>query len=229
MTELLYDRSFGAFLFDMDGTILDSIAAAERVWSVWAMRHGIDVDKFLPTIHGMRASETMRRQNLANVDIAAEAAWLTQAEIDDVEGIVQIPGAATFLAALPANRWAIVTSSPRRLALRRLEAAGLPVPAMMVSGEDVENGKPAPDCFLLAARRLGLDPADCLVFEDAPAGIAAAEAAGTGLAVITTTHRHPVEFRHPTLAGYDGVTAIAEGDGRLKLLRRDELSLAAGV
>jgi len=220
MTEPLFDRSFGAFLFDMDGTILDSIAAAERVWSVWAMRHGIDVESFLPTIHGMRARETMRRQNLADVDIAAEIEWLTKTAIDDIEGIVQIPGAARFLSALPADRWAIVTSSPRRLALRRLEAAGLPVPAMMVTGEDVENGKPAPDCFLLAARRFGLDPSDCLVFEDAPAGIAAAEAAGTGLAVITTTHRHPVEISHPTLTGYDGVTILPDDKGWLTVSRK---------
>jgi sugar-phosphatase len=106
-------RSFGAFLFDMDGTILNSIAAAERVWSVWANRHGLDVDAFLPTIHGMRASETIRRLNLAGVDVSAEAAWLTQAEMDDIEGIVEIPGAAGFLGRLPKERWAIVTSAPR--------------------------------------------------------------------------------------------------------------------
>ena len=223
MTEPLFDRSFGAFLFDMDGTILDSIAAAERVWSVWATRHGIDAASFLPTIHGMRATETMRRQNLAGIDLAAEAAWLTQAEMDDVEGITAIAGAASFLNGLPADRWAIVTSAPRKLALRRLEAAGLPVPAMMVTGEEVEHGKPAPDCFLLAASRLGLDPADCLVFEDAPAGIAAAEAAGTALAVITATHRHPAEIRHPTLTGYDDVRVLPDQNGWLTVSRQVRL------
>lgn len=223
MTEPLFDRSFGAFLFDMDGTILDSIAAAERVWSVWATRHGIDAASFLPTIHGMRATETMRRQNLAGIDLAAEAAWLTQAEMDDVEGITAISGAASFLNGLPGDRWAIVTSAPRKLALRRLEAVGLPVPAMMVTGEEVENGKPAPDCFLLAASRLGLDPADCLVFEDAPAGIAAAEAAGTALAVITATHRHPTEIRHPTLTGYDDVRGLPDQNGWLTVSRQVRL------
>jgi sugar-phosphatase len=149
--------------------------------------------------------------------------------MDDVEGITAISGAASFLNGLPADRWAIVTSAPRKLALRRLEAAGLPVPAMMVSGEDVENGKPAPDCFLLAARRFGLDPADCLVFEDAPAGIAAAEAAGTALAVITATHRHPVETSHPPLPGYDEVRGLADQSGLLTVSRQARLLEEAGA
>ena len=218
-------RSFGAFLFDMDGTILNSIAAAERVWSVWATRHGLDVAKFLPTIHGMRASETIRRLNLAGVDVSAEAAWLTQAEMDDIEGIVEIPGAAAFVNGLPRDRWAIVTSAPRKLALRRLEAAGLPVPAMMVSGEEVTNGKPAPECFLLAAQRFGLAPSDCLVFEDAPAGIAAAEAAGTSVAVVTATHRHVMDVSHATLSNYGGLSIRVDENGWLGLSRAVARSL----
>lgn len=219
------NRSFGAFLFDMDGTILNSIAAAERVWSTWATRHGIDVGAFLPTIHGMRASETIRRLNLAGIDVSAEAAWLTQAEMDDIEGIVEIPGAAAFLDGLPKERWAIVTSAPRKLALRRLEAAGLPVPAMMVSGEDVTNGKPAPDCFLLAASRFGLAASDCLVFEDAPAGIEAAEAAGASIAVVTATHRHALDFGYPTLAGYGGLAIQMDENGWLALSRANAHAL----
>ncbi|MCR5859496.1 HAD-IA family hydrolase [Mesorhizobium sp. J428] len=216
MTNLPFpDESFGAFLFDMDGTILNSIAAAERVWSAWAMRHGVDVPSFLPTIHGRRASETIRQLNIPGMDIVAEATALAQAEIDDVEGVVSIAGAEAFLAALPADRWAIVTSAPRRLALRRLEAAGLPVPATMVSGEDVSNGKPAPDCFLLAAERLGQAPHDCLVFEDAAAGIAAAEAAGMRVLVVTATHAHAPETPHPTIASYHHVQPRLEGAGRL--------------
>jgi sugar-phosphatase len=219
------DRSFGAFLFDMDGTILNSIAAAERVWSVWANRHGLDVGAFLPTIHGMRASETIRRLNLSGVDVSTEAAWLTQAEMDDIEGILEIPGAAEFLNRLPKERWAIVTSAPRKLALRRLEAAGLPVPAMMVSGEEVSNGKPAPDCFLLAARRLGLAPSDCLVFEDAPAGIKAAEAAGASLAVVTATHRQVMDVSHATLSNYSELSIQVDENGWLSLSRAKSRSL----
>ncbi len=203
----LSGRSFGALLFDMDGTIVNSIAAAERVWVAWAERHGLDVESFMPTIHGVRGIETITRLALPGVDPAAEAEAILLAELEDVDGVAAIEGAAAFLAGLPADRWAIVTSSPRRLALRRLGAAGLPVPAVLVTAEDVERGKPAPDCFLLAADRLGQRIEDCLVFEDAPAGIQAAEAAGAAVAVVTVTHRHVLETRHPTITGYGGLTA----------------------
>ena len=129
------------------------------------------------------------------------------AEIEDVEGIEAIEGAKTFLASLPPDRWAIVTSSPRKLALRRLEAAGLRPPPVFVTGEDVEHGKPAPDCFLLAAKRLGQKIEDCLVFEDAPAGIQAAEAAGAAVVVVTAPHKHPLDTNHPTITGYGKLTA----------------------
>lgn len=218
MTALPFpDESFGAFLFDMDGTILSSIAAAERVWAAWAMRHGVDVESFLPTIHGRRASETIRQLNLPEIDLAAEVAALAQAEIDDIDGIESIAGAVAFLNALPADRWAIVTSAPRRLALRRLEAAALPVPRLLITGEDVSRGKPEPDCFLLAADRLGQTPRDCLVFEDAPAGIQAAEAAGARVVVVTATHTHRVETPHPTIAGYGHFAPRIDAVGRLTL------------
>ncbi|TGV63743.1 HAD family hydrolase, partial [Mesorhizobium sp. M00.F.Ca.ET.149.01.1.1] len=183
---------FAAFLFDMDGTVLNSIAAAERVWTKWAERHGLDVASFLPTIHGKRAIETIAGLRLAGVDAVAEADALLKAEADDLEGIVPIPGAVAFLKSLPPERWAIVTSAPRELALLRIAAAGIPVPAKMVTAEDVTHGKPAPDCFLLAAKRLGVEARDCLVFEDAPAGIAAGEASGASVMVISATHVHPL-------------------------------------
>lgn len=197
-----FNRTFGALLFDMDGTIINSVAAAERVWAAWAMRHGLDVASFLPTIHGVRAIETITALDLPGVDPQAEVHALLLAEIEDVEGVEAIEGAAAFLASLPSDRWAIVTSSPRRLAVRRLEAAGLPTPAVFVTGEDVKRGKPAPDCFLLAAQRLGQKIEDCLVFEDAPAGIQAAEAAGAALVVVTAAHSRLLDTRHPTITGY---------------------------
>jgi sugar-phosphatase len=208
----LTGRSFAALLFDMDGTIINSIAAAERVWIAWAERHGLDVAAFMPTMHGVRGIDTITRLALPGVDPAAEAEAILLAELEDVDGVVAIEGAAVFLAALPADRWAIVTSSPRRLALRRLAAAGLPVPAVLVTAEDVARGKPAPDCFLLAAGRLGQRIQDCLVFEDAPAGIQAAEAAGAAVAVVTVTHRHTLDTSHPTITGYGELT--------VELLRR---------
>ncbi|MHC3822165.1 HAD-IA family hydrolase [Pseudomonas sp. G3-19] len=213
----VFDRAFGAFLFDMDGTVLNSIAAAERVWAAWAERHGVDVERFLPTIHGARAIDTIRRLNLPGVDAEAQAAFIAQAEIDDVEGIVQIPGAAAFLEALPSERWAMVTSAPRDLALRRMAAAGISEPAVMITAENVAAGKPDPAGYLLAAQRLGLDPADCLIFEDATVGIQAAEAAGAALMIITTTHQHPLETRHATIDSYEQMSVVVDSQGQLHL------------
>jgi len=214
---ILADRSFAAFLFDMDGTILSSIAAAERVWARWAARHGLDVAAFLPTIHGMRSVETVRRLGLPGVDPEAEAAAITAEEMLDVQGIEPIAGIAGFLAALPAGRWAVVTSAPRELARRRIAAAGLPAPALMIAAEDVTRGKPAPDCFELAAARLGVSARDCLVFEDAPAGIAAAESAGAGVVVITATHAHPLATAHLHTRDYTTLAARVADDGALRL------------
>jgi len=213
----VFDRAFGAFLFDMDGTVLNSIAAAERIWSAWAVRHGVDVETFLPTIHGARAIDTINRLNLPGVDAEAQAAFITEAEIDDVEGIVEIPGAAAFLDSLPKERWAMVTSAPRDLALRRMAAARIPVPAVMITAEDVQAGKPDPAGYLLAAQRLGLEPRECLIFEDATVGIQAAEAAGAPLMIITTTHQHALETAHATLASYAAVQVEIDSDGKLHL------------
>ena len=218
MTKPLFpDRRFAAFLFDMDGTILSSIASAERVWAIWARAHGLDVAKFLPTIHGVQSVETIRRLGLPGVDPVAEAAAITRAEMDDVDDIDTIAGAADFLRSLPADRWAIVTSAPRRLAERRLAAAGLPLPPLFVTAEDVERGKPAPDCFLLAAERLGFAPEDCLVFEDAAAGIAAAEAAGAEVVVITATHAHPIATAHVMVRDYEGLRVEIDAAGKLTI------------
>ncbi|MBZ9707457.1 HAD-IA family hydrolase [Mesorhizobium sp. ESP7-2] len=210
-------RKFAAFLFDMDGTLINSIASAERVWSDWARRHGLDVAAFLPTIHGVRAIETITALALPGVDPRHEADLLLKAEADDLDGILQIAGAVSFLNALPPERWAIVTSAPRSLALARMKVAGIPVPAVLVAAEDVSRGKPAPDCFQLGARRLGFDARDCLVFEDAPAGIAAAEAAGASVMVINATHQHPLATQHAAIAGYDEIDITVDERGWVAL------------
>lgn len=219
MTERLLfpDRGFDAFLFDMDGTLLNSIAVAERVWGNWAIRHGLDPVAFLRTIHGVRAIETITALQLPGVDPLAEAVAINELELEDMEGIEAIAGVVSFLEALPADRWAIVTSAPRLLAERRLAAAGLVPPAVMVTSEDVSRGKPAPDCFLLAAERLGVRADRCVVFEDAPAGIAAAEAAGAAVVVVTTTHTHPLETPHPGIAHYERLAGRPRTEGLLDL------------
>ncbi|TIY01894.1 MAG: HAD family hydrolase [Mesorhizobium sp.] len=201
-------KKFAAFLFDMDGTVVNSIAAAERVWADWARRQGLDVAAFLPTIHGVRAIETIARLALPGVEPMREADALLQAEAADIDGIHPIAGAAAFLASLPPERWAIVTSAPRELALLRIAAAGIPLPAILVAAEDVSHGKPAPDCF-----QLGVDARDCLVFEDVPAGISAAEAAGAAVVVISATHQHPLQTPHAAIAGYDAIGIAVDDRG----------------
>jgi sugar-phosphatase len=209
----LPQRAFAAFLFDMDGTILTSIKAAERVWGQWARGHGLDVEAFLPTIHGKRTEETIRALELPGVDPAREAAFITRAEIEDVAGIEAIKGCADFLASLPTGRWAIVTSAPRLLAEARIAAAGLPIPDVLVAAEDVERGKPAPDPFLLGARKLGVPPGDCLVFEDTLAGLKSAQTAGMESIVVTTTHSHPLETDVTAVLDYEDLRAVCTPEG----------------
>ncbi|TCP37483.1 HAD-IA family hydrolase [Sphingomonas sp. BK235] len=209
-------RRYAAFLFDMDGTLINSIPSAIRAWTAWAERNGVDVDELMKVMHGVKAIETIRRFAPPGVDPQREFELLLQAEIDDVADVVEIAGAAAFTAALPPERWAIVTSAPRSLAEVRLKAAGVTPPAVMVTADDVERGKPAPDCFLLAAERLGVDPRDCLVWEDAPAGIAAAEAAGADVMVISATHHEPLDTRWRAIGSYGELTAAWE-DGALTL------------
>ena len=212
-------RDYAAFLFDMDGTILTSIIAAERVWADWARSHGLDVDVFLPTIHGKRSVDTVRGLGLLDIDAEAEAHRITLAEIDDVDGIEAIAGVAAFLATLPAERWAIVTSAPRALAQARIAAAGLPLPPVLVAAEDVKHGKPAPDPFLLGAAKLGMRPEECLVFEDTLAGLQSAAAAGMDSVMVTATHKHPVETDVTGVPDYDDLRAIRTGEGFLRLQR----------
>ncbi|MBC3384965.1 HAD family hydrolase [Pseudomonas sp. SWRI12] len=209
--------AYRAFLFDMDGTLLNSIAAAERIWTRWALRHGVDVAAFLPTIHGVRAIDTIARQHLPGVDAQAEAEQITREEIEDVEGVVQVPGAQAFLNSLPPERWAIVTSAPMALALRRMEAAGIPRPLVMVTAEDVSDGKPNPACYRLAAERLQVTPQECLVFEDAEAGIRAGEAAEADVLVVTATHTHPVVTLHPQIKDYLGLGLEVDEAGLMRL------------
>ena len=210
-------KSFAAFLFDMDGTLLNSVIAAERVWAKWAQKHGLDVNRFLPTIHGVRSIDTVRKQNIPGIDVQQEADAISQAEIEDVEGVAAIEGVADFLASLPADRWAVVTSAPLALAQARMKAAGLTLPDVVITAEDVTQGKPAPDGFLLAAQRLGVEPAQCLVFEDAPAGIAAGKAAGARVVVVTAAHLHPYEEQDWTLPNYLGLKVSVE-NGQLTLI-----------
>ncbi len=176
--------SFAAVISDFDGVLADSTAAITRVWARWGERLGIDGAAIQAANHG-RPSDAVIAEHVAPDRVAAEAAWVLAAETADTEGVVAYPGAAAVLA-LPVV--AIATSCEWTLAHARLGAAGLPVPEVLVTADQTARGKPAPAPYLLAAERLGVDPGDCLVLEDAPAGIAAGRAAGMTVWAVTTTH-----------------------------------------
>lgn len=215
----LFDRSFSGFLFDMDGTIINSFAATERCWGNWAIGNGIDPQSFLPTMHGIRGVDLIGAMGRPDLDPHAESAKVLAAEMDDVDGIFAIDGAVSFLNALPDDRWAVVTSAPRDLAFKRLLAAGITPPKTMVVAEDVKIGKPDPACFRLGAARLGFAPEECLVFEDAHAGVTAAERAGASVVVVTATHDLMAHSHHPKIDGYVRLSADGDGTGRLILNR----------
>lgn len=210
MSQRLPDRTFAAVMFDMDGTLITSVEPAERVWRRWAAGHGIDPDTFFKTMHGRRAVDTVRSLNIPGADPELEAERITQMEIEDVAGVHEIRGARDFAHSLPRDRWAIVTSAPRALAIRRLEAAGIRLPHVLVTAEEVTVGKPDPSGYLLAARKLGVGAADCAIFEDANAGIRAGEAAGGQVIVITETHAHPLVTPHPAFRDFTDLRAIDE-------------------
>lgn len=222
MSRVYSSAGHGVFLFDMDGTVLTSIAAAERVWHRWALEHGLDPAEFLPTIHGKRGIDTVRDSGVTGIDIEAEAAAIMEAEIHDVAGIEPIAGAPAFLASLPADRWAIVTSAPRRLAQARIAAAGLPMPATLIAGDDVAEGKPSPEPFHKGAAALGAPVESCLIFEDAEAGIVAAEASGAALLVVTAGHPAPLAAAadQEQITDYTHLAAEQDADGALHVRKR---------
>ncbi|MFM5588906.1 HAD-IA family hydrolase [Aeromonas rivipollensis] len=166
-----------ALLLDMDGTLVHSTTEVETVWRLWCQGHRLDPAPVLAMCHGVRSREVIRAL-APQLDLAREVALLDELEIQHAGVTEPIAGARTLLAALPPARWALVTSASQRVARHRLASAGLPLPRWLIGAEEVERGKPDPEPYLLAARRLGLAPADCLVFEDAPAGIRSALQAG---------------------------------------------------
>jgi len=159
---------------------------------------------------------------LPGVDPEAEAQWITEAEQNDVEGVVAIPRAVAIVNDVPSDQWALVTSAPRELALRRLQAAGISPPAVWVTAEDVANGKPDPACYRLGAQRLGVAAQDCLVFEDATVGIRAGEAAGADVMVVTSTHLTPMVTAHAWIDGYEQFQVRRDAEGLLRVERRME-------
>jgi mannitol-1-/sugar-/sorbitol-6-phosphatase len=176
-----------AILFDLDGVLVDSTRSVTRQWRRWAIDNSIDPEKVVEIAHGVRTIEIVRRL-APHLDATAEARMLEKREADDQEGVSVMPGAADLLASIPEGRWCVVTSGTRYLATARLRLGNLPIPSVLVSADDVSRGKPDPEPYLMGAKLLGMPGAECLVIEDAPAGIRAAHAGGMKAIGITSTY-----------------------------------------
>lgn len=174
-------------LFDLDGVLVDSTRSVARQWRKWAELRKVDPEKIMKIAHGVRALEIIK-EVAPHLDAEAEVRTIEGLEINDQDDVAVMPGAAELVRSVPDGRWAVVTSGRRQLATGRLQLANLPVPRIMVPADDVTRGKPDPEPYLKAAQLLGAEPKECLVIEDAPAGIRAGRAAGMKVIAITSTY-----------------------------------------
>jgi sugar-phosphatase len=199
-------------LFDMDGTLVDSTASVERAWGRFAARHGLEASAILAVAHGRPTIEVVAEFAPRGVDVVAETDRIEAEEIDRTDGISEVPGSAALLRGLDRDRWAVVTSATRALTLRRLAAVGIPLPKILVAADDVTRGKPHPQPYMLAAKALGFDASEAVVFEDAPAGLASAKAAGAAT-VVVGGYEGEVADGLPRIADMRSVTVSANGSG----------------
>jgi len=180
--------SCSAILFDLDGVLVDSTRAVDREWREWAARKGVDGDAIMAIAHGVRTIEVIRRV-APYLDAEAEASAIENHEAGDQQGVTVMPGAVDLLRSIPDGRWGVVTSGSRLLATNRMRYCGLPVPDVLVTSDDVTQGKPHPEPYLKGAKELGFAPGECLVIEDAPAGIESARAGGMKVIGLASTYR----------------------------------------
>ena len=176
-----------AVLFDLDGVLIDSTRSVSRQWVRWAKENKLNPQDVLRVAHGRRTIEVVQLL-MPNLDAAAEAAKLEAREAADTDGVVVMPGALQFVSAIPAGRWCVVTSGTRALATARLKLGGLPIPEVLVTADDVVNGKPDPEPYLAGAERLGIKASQCVVIEDAAPGIESAHAAQMKAIALTGTY-----------------------------------------
>ena len=175
-----------ALLFDLDGVLINSTPAVARVWRQWALEHAFNPDEVVARAHG-RPSLTTIKEYLPNANHDLENKEVERREIEDLQGVVPLPGALDLLASLPEDRWTIVTSCTRPLAEVRIRAAGLPLPRTMITSNDIQHGKPHPEPYLKGASILGFPAQECIVLEDVPAGVRAGKSAGARVIAFTTT------------------------------------------
>ena len=209
-----------AVLFDLDGVLVDSTASIERTWRKWAEHRGLDAAKIVEFAHGRRSEETLR-SFASHLDADAEARELERIEVEDAANVLRVEGASDLLAAFPAESWAIVTSGTRAIATARMRHTGVPIPRVVVSADDVENGKPDPECYLKAAELLGISPENCVVVEDAPPGIRAARSAGMAVVAVATTHpASELSDADAVAQALSNISLVENGttaDGRIRL------------
>jgi sugar-phosphatase len=179
------DLTAAAALFDMDGTLVDSTAVVEAIWRDFCREHDVDEAVLVPWSHGRRTPDTVRHflPDLPEGDVRRIIDDFELREQTTMTGIVEVPGAQALLQSLDLP-WAVVTSAPRELAVRRMRAAGLPEPPVLVPADEIEDGKPHPAGYLRAAELLGVDPRNCLAFEDADPGVRSALASGARVVVV---------------------------------------------
>lgn len=214
----LTDRVFAGVIFDLDGTLVDSYPAIVRSWTVWGTEYGVTAEQ-LQGFHGVPAVGVVSSL-LPPDQVAGALARIADLEENDVDGVIPLPGAQEALAALAGTHTAIATSCHDQLAEARIGAAGLTPPQVLVTVDQVEHGKPAPDCFLLAAEKLGVAAADCLVVEDAAKGVQAARAAGcAALGVLTTTPAD--ELRADAMVPYLSAVRFVPGPDGIRVVGRD--------
>ncbi len=206
-----------AILFDLDGVLCDSTQAVDREWREWAARKGVDGDAIMAVAHGVRTIEVIRRV-APHLNAAVEAAAIENHEAHDPRGVVVMPGAAELVQSIPAGRWGVVTSGTRLLAMNRLRYCGLPVPDVLVTSDDVTHGKPHPEPYLKGAQRLGFAPQDCLVFEDAPAGIESARAGGMNVVGLASTYPPEILSQANTvIVKLGAIQIMSNGSGILEV------------
>ncbi len=176
-----------AILFDLDGVLIDSTASVARQYRAWSLENGLDPEFVLRNAHGVRTVEVIQRV-APHLNPEEETLKIEKREVEDHAGVAAIPGAPELTRSLPIGRWGVVTSGRRHLATGRLHLGGIQVPEVLVTAEDVQRGKPDPAPYLKGAQLLGFNPQDCIVFEDAPAGITSAHAAGMKVIALSSTY-----------------------------------------
>ncbi|HKI25743.1 MAG TPA: HAD family hydrolase [Candidatus Sulfotelmatobacter sp.] len=207
--------SCSAVLFDLDGVLVDSTEAVDREWREWAARKGVDGDAIMAIAHGVRTIEVIRRV-APHLDAEAEAAAIESHEAGDQRGVVVMPGAVELVQSIPKGRWGVVTSGSRPLASNRLRYCGLPVPKVLVTSDDVSHGKPHPEPYLKGAEGLGVAPEECVVIEDAPAGIQSARASGMKVIGMASTYAaDALEHAHAVVGKFRQIQVTSNGSGKL--------------